>query len=96
MLGFIRPEYNYSSLGSFSPFSFPFFRLTSASSPDALIKDIDTDKLVAATSVARPAYSPFQADPFFAHPSRLAPPTVDPAAPRVKPSEAEAEAGVAA
>ncbi|GAA5863173.1 hypothetical protein JCM8547_002821 [Rhodosporidiobolus lusitaniae] len=57
-------------------------------SMDALIEDINTDKLVAAASVARPAYSPFQSDPFFTHPSRLAPPVEDPAKPRVKPAEA--------
>ncbi|GAA6042494.1 hypothetical protein JCM8097_003057 [Rhodosporidiobolus ruineniae] len=63
MLGFIRPEYNYSSL-------------------DALIKDIETDKRVALTSVARPAYEPFSYDAFFTRPSQLSPPTEDPAKPR--------------
>ncbi|GAA5831952.1 hypothetical protein JCM11251_002761 [Rhodosporidiobolus azoricus] len=68
MLGFIRPEYNYTSM-------------------DALIKDIDLDKLVAATSVARPSYLPFQSDAFFFRESTLEPPTEDPTKPRVKPGE---------
>ncbi|GAA5902770.1 hypothetical protein JCM6882_004061 [Rhodosporidiobolus microsporus] len=71
MLGFIRPEYNYSSM-------------------DALIKDIDTDKLVALASVARSAYLPFQSDAFFSRKSTLEPPTEDPTKPRVKPGEEEA------
>ncbi|GAA6022501.1 hypothetical protein JCM10207_008534 [Rhodosporidiobolus poonsookiae] len=70
MLGFIRPEYNYSSM-------------------DALIKDIDTDKLVALNSVSnRPGYSSFLHDGFFTRASQLAPPTEDPTKPRVKPEEA--------
>ncbi|GAA5968511.1 hypothetical protein JCM11641_007664 [Rhodosporidiobolus odoratus] len=68
MLGFIRPEYNYTSM-------------------DALIVDIETDKNVAAASVARTAYSPFQSDDFFTRPSHLAPPPEDPAKPRVKPTD---------
>ncbi|BGP19457.1 hypothetical protein JCM10213_006277 [Rhodosporidiobolus nylandii] len=68
MLGFIRPEYNYSSM-------------------DALIADIETDKSVASASSARPAYASFASDAFFTRESRLEPPKVDPAAPRVKPSD---------
>ncbi|GAA5995679.1 riboflavin kinase [Rhodotorula paludigena] len=71
MLGFIRPEYNYSSL-------------------DALIKDINHDKLVAARSVApdRTPYASYAADDFFFRSSTLAPPAEDPAKPRVRPGEA--------
>ncbi|KPV72705.1 uncharacterized protein RHOBADRAFT_39313 [Rhodotorula graminis WP1] len=78
MLGFIRPEYNYSSL-------------------DALIKDINHDKLVALNSVApsRAPYASYRDDAFFFAPSTLRPPTDDPTKPRVKPSEQEAAAETA-
>ncbi|TNY17641.1 riboflavin kinase [Rhodotorula diobovata] len=79
MLGFIRPEYNYSSL-------------------DALIKDINHDKLVALHSVSspsRPAYASFQDDPFFFRPSTLEPPSEDPAKPRVKPGDETGQDGEA-
>ncbi|BGP42781.1 riboflavin kinase [Rhodotorula kratochvilovae] len=70
MLGFIRPEYNYSSL-------------------DALIKDINHDKLVALNSVSasRAPYAAFERDAFFFRPSTLDPPVGDPTKPRVKPGE---------
>ncbi|GAA6058392.1 hypothetical protein JCM3770_002468 [Rhodotorula araucariae] len=77
ILGFIRPEYNYSSL-------------------DALIKDINHDKLVALNSVApaRAPYAAFEHDPFFFQPSTLEPPVADPALPRVKPADPDAAAAV--
>lgn len=54
---------------------------------DALIKDIETDKQVALTSAARPAYLQYKSDPFFARASKLDPPEIDPGAKRVKPGE---------
>ncbi|KAM0786994.1 hypothetical protein ACM66B_002412 [Microbotryomycetes sp. NB124-2] len=56
---------------------------------DALIDDINTDKLVAQRSVARPAYSRYAHDEFFTRPSQLEPlpPDADPAKPRPKPEE---------
>lgn len=64
---------------------FPF------SCTDALIKDINTDKLVSLRSVDRPAYSSFKSDAFFSRPSQLEPPESDPAAVRVKPGESVAD-----
>lgn len=64
--------------------TFPCLPLTPA---DALIKDINTDKLVASTSVTRAAYAAFASDPFFTKKSELSPPESDPAAVRVKPGE---------
>lgn len=55
---------------------------------DALIKDINFDKEVAAASAARPAYKVFADDEFLSRPSTLAPPESDPAAPRVAPNVA--------
>ncbi|GAA5869253.1 hypothetical protein JCM3774_004185 [Rhodotorula dairenensis] len=61
-------------------------------SMDALIKDINHDKLVALNSVAadRPAYACFQSDPFFAKQSDLEPLPAgeDPSRPREKPDVA--------
>lgn len=128
MLGFIRPEYNYSSLGASpsrgwarrgydpprrggdrSPASphlvapprllLPEPRADNPSShTDALIKDINHDKLVALHSVSspsRPAYASFQDDPFFFRPSTLEPPSEDPAKPRVKPGDETGQDGEA-
>jgi len=122
MLGFIRPEYNYSSLGASSSFpaleracsgsclregvvlgdlALPHtaqrFRGLADSTPalaDALIKDINHDKLVALNSVApsRAPYASYHDDAFFFTPSTLPPPADDPTKPRVKPSEHEAQA----
>lgn len=52
---------------------------------DALIKDINFDKEVAAASAARPAYKAYASDAFFTKPSTLPPPESDPALPRVQP-----------
>lgn len=60
---------------------------------DALIKDINTDKLVALHSSSRPSYATFSSDPFFSKPSTLPPPENDPTAVRVKPGE-KVEEGV--
>ncbi|KAK4047071.1 riboflavin kinase [Microbotryomycetes sp. JL201] len=56
---------------------------------DALIDDINTDKLVAQRSVARPAYAKYAQDSFFTRPSQLEPlpADADPAKPRPKPDE---------
>lgn len=69
-----------------------------ASHTDALIKDINHDKLVALNSVSspsRPAYASFQDDPFFFRPSTLEPPIEDPARPRVKPGDETGQDGEA-
>ncbi|POY75833.1 putative Riboflavin kinase [Rhodotorula taiwanensis] len=56
---------------------------------DALIKDINHDKVVAATSVQRPAYSAYSEDAFFSKPTDLAPLPAgeDPSRPREKPQQ---------
>ena len=43
---------------------------------DALIKDINTDKLVSLNSLNRPIYQSYTSDPFFLRPSNL--PAFDP------------------
>lgn len=96
MLGFIRPEYNYSSLGT-HPLHLPNRCVCVADrSPsesgflDALIKDIETDKKVAFESVTtREAYSNYKNDEFFTGESTLEPPPEDLSKPRVKPTEEE-------
>jgi len=99
MLGWIRPEYKYASFGkhapSLLPRPFPFWpappltrrrRWRLRPLADALIKDINFDKEVAAASAARPAYKAFADDAFFTKPSTLAPPESDPSLPRVQPA----------
>lgn len=72
------------------------FPLPSLPPTDALIKDINTDKLVAQHSSSRPHYASYASDPFFTRPSSLPPPESDPTAVRVKPGEKvdEGERGV--
>ena len=62
ILGFIRPEYNYTSMGALNR---AWARTDRA---DALIRDIETDKSVARASLDRPAYAAFAHDPFFSRP----------------------------
>ena len=70
-----------------------FWRAKLIPSPpaDALIKDINHDKVVALNSVAsdRPAYARFQTDPFFSKPTDLEPLPAghDPSRPREKPNQ---------
>jgi riboflavin kinase len=98
ILGFVRPEYNYASLGTSISLLLPPLCSYMGSvilkiwcETDALIKDIEMDKQVAAKSVARPAYQKYIQDSFFTKPSVLAPPTRDPLAPKEKPNEKEKE-----
>lgn len=89
MLGFIRPEYNYASLGALHVCWVSLCSPADSARADALIKDINHDKVVAATSVQRPAYSAYSEDAFFSKPTDLAPLPAgeDPSRPREKPQQ---------
>jgi riboflavin kinase len=62
VLGYIRPELDYTSRGHF--LSANVYTLAD-NSAEALIDDIEVDKKVALNSLARPGYQKFVADPHF-------------------------------
>lgn len=67
VLGFVRPEYNYSSLGRSprSVWSVGSLLKVVITIAEALIDDIETDKKCAFTSLDRPAYQTYQSSPFW-------------------------------
>lgn len=62
ILGYIRPELDYTSKGSSFALFFGTMLLTSHQT-EALIEDINTDKRVALNSLSREAYMKFGVDP---------------------------------
>ena len=62
ILGYIRPELDYTSKGPSFAFSARTMLLTSHRA-EALIEDINTDKRVALNSLSREAYMKFGVDP---------------------------------
>lgn len=63
VLGYIRPQLDYTSRGQhFTPLLERSW-LTSLGLSEALIEDIDTDKRVALNSLSREAYMKFGVDP---------------------------------
>jgi riboflavin kinase len=62
VLGYIRPELQYTSRGAVV-----FFTCSTCTdvSTEALIDDIEFDKKVALKSLARPGYEKYMSDPFF-------------------------------
>lgn len=92
VLGYVRPEYNYASMGARPAFmGGEVAGETDPFSADALIKDINHDKVVALKSVSsdRPEYARFQTDAFFSKPTDLEPLPAghDPSRPREKPAQ---------
>lgn len=63
ILGYIRPELDYISRGSFSGNS---CNLAMTDASEALIEDIEVDKQVALNCLQRPAYQRYVNDPAFA------------------------------
>ena len=63
VVGYIRPELDYTSRGQYQSFSAEH-RLN-VTTTEALIEDINTDKQVALNSLARPGYEKFQSDRYF-------------------------------
>jgi riboflavin kinase len=64
VLGYIRPELDYTSRGTQSIRSGAQLSLMSFTT-EALIDDIDTDKRVALNCLKRPAYKSFECDSHF-------------------------------
>jgi riboflavin kinase len=62
ILGYIRPELDYTSKGSSFVLIVKTMLLTSCRA-EALIEDINTDKRVALNSLSRDAYMKFGVDP---------------------------------
>jgi riboflavin kinase len=71
VLGYIRPELDYTSRGEYLAFPFFFFLPTAAQAwfAEALIEDINTDKRVALNSLARPGYEKYMSHSHFGVPS---------------------------
>lgn len=72
ILGFVRPEYNYTSLGAVDILYNMFDSGTIVTDVflciDALIDDIETDKKASLASLDRDAYQAFKSDAFFNEP----------------------------
>ena len=64
VLGYIRPELDYTSRGDIGSCSLRFENGSDDCRAEALIDDIETDKRVALNSLARPAYQRFHVDGF--------------------------------
>ena len=65
VLGYVRPQLDYTSRGTWEHALLPASRQHSHVEPEALIEDIETDKKVALTSMARPAYQTYTSHTFF-------------------------------
>jgi len=65
VLGYVRPQLDYTSRGTWKHALLPASRHHSHVEPEALIEDIEMDKKVALTSMARPAYQTYTSHSFF-------------------------------
>jgi riboflavin kinase len=63
ILGYIRPELDYTSKGSPLSLLASTMQLLTSYRTEALIEDINTDKRVALASLSREAYMKFGVDP---------------------------------
>lgn len=63
ILGFVRPEYNYPSMGQ--SFSTMYTSTNLTWTVDELIEDINLDKVAATKSLERAAYTSYKTDSYF-------------------------------